>query len=82
MIPDCVCLRHGCSSPAAVEAAPPLAMAQMHGGLVLPSAPYVSALPCGGSSVWFVMDGFGIPDLALAWTAVVTPLQWMHFRLW
>ena len=33
MIPECACLRHDCSCPAAVEAAPPLVLAQMHGGL-------------------------------------------------
>ena len=83
MIPDCVCLRHSCSSPAAVEAAPPLAMAQMHGGLVLPcSWPYVSALPCGGSLAWFTMGVFGVPDLVSARPVAVTPLQRMYFRLW
>ena len=65
------------------EAAPPLAVAQMHGGLVLPGAwPYVSALPCGGSLVWFTMGVFGVPDLVSARPVVVTPLQRMHFRLW
>ena len=64
---DCTYLRHGCSSSAAVEATPPLAMAQMLGGLIFQDAwSYVSALSCGGSSVWFAMDGFWVSDLASA----------------
>ena len=80
MIPECACLRHDCSCPAAVEAAPPLVLAQMHGGLDSSRRLAIRL----GSPVWRLFNVVREGRLLGLWAcpAVVTPLWRMRFRLW
>ena len=87
MIPECACLRHDCSCPAAVEAAPPLVLAQMHGGLDssrrlalshTSRLSRVEALQCGSrgaASRSLGLPGGGDSSLADALPALVTEEQ-------